>query len=582
MSRVDAASAAAVPGGLDDPGLALRTWAVHSASGLPMLVAIGLPLVQGRVVAPVAYVSIAVAGAALFLLGLGQSMRAARQGRAPGLWHPGYATVTIVLAVPYFVAVVELAASVVVLLFALTLVAGAYANPPAWRLAFGVVVLVCWQLTLALNADLGVGGHWLHAVAGALILSTSMRTVGGLQTAIAVEADQRRASQRRTALLSELLTATGLDSDTVFGAVQAAVRDLGFDVVVVRRVVPGRGELELIVGTGPEDRELFPVVPLDAGVYEGISERGSDLHTTHLLDNGAFAVVVPLLEQRRLRGVVSAVNFGGQVRELVDGTVVPLMRGLGRAVLRAEAYAADRRTIDELVELDRQANDLVATVSHELRTPLTVVQGLGQTLRSRWDDLGLDQRRELVDRLDDNALRLERMVGALLDAAILERGEVVLDVEVVHLADLVAGVVDRLEPMLAGWPLQLDLDPGLLVRGDQRALAHVVEQLLANVVKHTPEGTRVRISTAAADDGRVRVEVSDDGPGIAPEDLPHVSERFYRGGDHLRRSSSGLGLGLALARRVVAAHGANLEVRNDAGVTVSFDLPYARPPDPAR
>lgn len=566
----------------EDPGLALRTWSVHTASALPILVAIGVPLLQRGIEQPVAFTVIAVTGMALFLLGLGQSLQAARRGLAPGLWHPGYALATIALSVPYFVLVVDLAPSLVVLLYALTLVAGAYANPPSWRLGFGATVLACWQLTLLLDAQVGAAVHWLHAVAGALVLATSVQTVSGLQAAIGIEAEQRLAAQRRAALLSELLTATGLDSQAVLGAVQSAVRDLGFDVVVVRRLLPERGELELIVGSAPDGAEPEPVVPLDTGVYRGISATGPDLHTTQVLDNGAFAVVVPIFEQRHLRGVVAAVDLAGQVREVVDGTVVPLMRGLGRAVFRAEAYAADRRTIDELVELDRQANDLVATLSHELRTPLTVVQGLSQTLDSRWQELSAEQRCELVERIDLNALRLEGMVGALLDAAILERGELALELQEVDLSELVAGVTERFAPMLAGWQLELAVEPGLVVRGDPPALASAMEQLLANVVKHTPEGTRVRIAVRAGDRDRVLVEVHDDGPGIAPEDLPHVAERFYRGGDHLHRSSSGLGLGLALARRVVSAHGAHLEVTNDAGVTVSFDLPRVPPSDPGR
>jgi signal transduction histidine kinase len=105
-------------------------------------------------------------------------------------------------------------------------------------------------------------------------------------------------------------------------------------------------------------------------------------------------------------------------------------------------------------------------------------------------------------------------------------------------------------------------------------LEHVVENLLTNVAKHTPQGTAVRLSAERVG-RRVRIEVRDEGPGIAPEDLPHVLDRFYRGGAPTRRTSSGLGLGLALARQIVGAHGGELTVESapGAGTVFRFDLP---------
>lgn len=116
----------------------------------------------------------------------------------------------------------------------------------------------------------------------------------------------------------------------------------------------------------------------------------------------------------------------------------------------------------------------------------------------------------------------------------------------------------------------MQVDPGLW--------QHVLENLLTNVSKHTPTGTRVSIA-ARVIGGRTVIEVADDGPGIDAQDLPHVLDRFYRGGDPNRRSTSGLGLGLALAQEIVQAHGGVLEVESDRGqgTRFSFDVPGGYP-----
>ena len=584
-------------------GSPLTPWVVQAVSAIPVAAVVVLPIVTDGVVDAAWYAAVALVGTALVALGIAHQMRPGRTGRPDPQWHPGYAMACLVLSVPYFAVAVDVAAEVMVLAYATAVVAGAYAMPSAWRLPFGLTAVVAWLTSVALHSSDDAAGLWLHATAALLLVATSTRTSAALAASIAQEAELRQAAERRTALLSELLTAADLDLDVVFGAVRAALEDVGFDGVVVRRVVPGRDDLPLVAGVVPSGYQPIEAVRGDLGVYRGLVAGGGPVQRTgaclgELFDaEGEFAVgvtpdhdrgscddahvvVVPVADAGRLIGTVAAVSSTGEVTESIDDTVVPLMRQLGRAVARAQDFEADERTVEALLEMDRQTQDLVATVSHELRTPLTVVSGLGQTLATRWDTLPDDRRRDLLDRVDANARRLQSMIVSLLDASAIERGELRMDAEVVALRSLVDEVLDRLAPITAVHPVTVAIDPCLEVVADPSSLAHVFENLLANVDKHTPQGTRIAIAAAPCAADRVAVTFDDTGPGIATEDLPHVLERFYRGGDHLQRASSGLGLGLSLVQRVVQYHGSSIEVASPdgGGTSLRFELPLRSPP----
>jgi signal transduction histidine kinase len=213
-------------------------------------------------------------------------------------------------------------------------------------------------------------------------------------------------------------------------------------------------------------------------------------------------------------------------------------------------------------------------VAHELRTPLTVVQGNLQAILDGVYPLEMAQ----VASLYDETRLLTRLVDDLHDLALADAGQLRLERAPVDLAALARSTVDHFAPAASAAGVVLDLEAEEdvpPVEGDAGRLAQVLRNLLANALRHTPAGGRVTVRLERSG-GTVRLQVADTGSGIAPEDLPHVFDRFYRSEKSRGRGTGGAGLGLAIARQLVAAHGGRIEVTSPpgAGTTFTIWLPF--------
>lgn len=231
---------------------------------------------------------------------------------------------------------------------------------------------------------------------------------------------------------------------------------------------------------------------------------------------------------------------------------------------RAEAEAANRAK-----------DEFIAMVSHELRTPLSAILGWARLLRSgQLDEANLTHGLEIVER---NAKAQMQLIDDLLDISRIVAGSLSLDVSSVELASVVKAVVEdaRLAAEDKDIRLEVVLDPDpCLISGDPDRLQQVVRNLLSNAIKFTPKGGRVQLRLKRANT-HAEIIVSDTGIGIEPEFLPHVFERF-RQADSVRKSYSGLGLGLAIARYIVELHGGTIRAESAGkgqGATFTIRLP---------
>jgi two-component system, OmpR family, phosphate regulon sensor histidine kinase PhoR len=212
-----------------------------------------------------------------------------------------------------------------------------------------------------------------------------------------------------------------------------------------------------------------------------------------------------------------------------------------------------------LRQLETVRRDFIANVSHELRTPVTAIHLLVETLQEG----ALGEPREaaqFVDRIGSEVAHLRQMVDELLELSLMEAGERPLRLAPIAVAELVQAA-DRLRPLAEerGVELRFDVAPGMPpIVADSSRLELVVRNLVHNAIKFTPRGGSVTVAAAVADSGQVALEVRDTGVGIAPDSLARVFERFYKADRSRLRDGDGAGLGLAIARHTVEAHGGRI------------------------
>jgi signal transduction histidine kinase len=460
------------------------------------------------------------------------------------------------------------------LLFALVIVVVGFTMADWWRLGLLAWILVTWFVALWWDGLREPDLLLLHVGGGALVATTVVRTANALGHAVASEARARADTEQRAELLARLLRVHTLERDEVLRTVVDGILDAGFDAASLR-VLDG-DDLVLAAGRVPSSVALPERIYREVGlagraVRSGRMEVvvGEDLAEVEVGSSTTGAVAAPLYADDRLEGVITALCFGPEITGSQLQTIELLASLGGRALLRARLYEADEATVSELRRLETHTQDFVSTVSHELRTPLTVVQGLGQMLRARWEDLAPVRRDDLLRRVDANANRLAQMVRSLLDTSAFEEGRIEIRPERIEVGPLIDGVLHRLTTVTASHPVAVDVADDLTVDADRGLLEHVLENLLTNTAKHTPQGTNVHLTARAHPDG-VEITVGDDGPGIPEEDLPHVLDRFYRGGDPSSRPPGGLGLGLALVRQILDAHGSDLHVHSVVGEGTHF------------
>ncbi len=242
-----------------------------------------------------------------------------------------------------------------------------------------------------------------------------------------------------------------------------------------------------------------------------------------------------------------------------------------RAAAFAGGAALALSDVSELQRLGRARRDFVANISHELRTPLTSICLLLESLPG---DSG--QASGALEKIAVEVEALQQLAQELLDLAQIESGRALVRLVPVPVSELVSAPVERLRPQAErkGQQVEVDVSAELVALADEEQVRRAIGNLLHNAIKFTPQGGRVRLRAQAAGDD-VLVEVSDSGPGIPPEDLPRVFERFFRG--DRARAGGGTGLGLAIARHVVEAHGGRIwaesEGRPGKGAVFRFTLP---------
>jgi signal transduction histidine kinase len=276
------------------------------------------------------------------------------------------------------------------------------------------------------------------------------------------------------------------------------------------------------------------------------------------------------------------VNLGRAADELARGRLSARVTVSGNDEMASLARTFNdmaarlEATAEQQQELDMLRRNLIAWAGHDLRTPLASIRAIVEALAD-----GVVDDPETVDRYLSTARReirsLSRLIDDLFELAQIEAGGLRLELAPNSISDLISDTMESFSELAARQRVTLEgsAEPGVdPVKVDAQQIGRVLSNLVGNALRHTPAGGTVRIQARRAAAG-VQVEVHDTGEGIDAQDLPHIFERFYRGDKSRTRATGGAGLGLAIAKGIVEAHGGEIRVESapGQGTTLVFQLP---------
>ena len=367
-------------------------------------------------------------------------------------------------------------------------------------------------------------------------------------------------------------------SDDIRRSAQSALRGTGIDRgsmpapegPVVTAPIQVGGELRGLVVLPP---------PPPGGVLRDVGRLLSLPGTLVLVIATLVAVVVIYAPARRR---LSALEDAAERLGAGDLSVRAPDRGgdeIARVSRAFNRMAGDLAARDEALRAsDRLRRQMLADVSHELKTPLTAMRGYVETLRMPEVALDENRRARYLETIESETLRLDRIVKDLLDLARYENNVVPLDVRVFDVARLFNNVVRRHEHDTSTRHITVssEVEGGAdQILGDPDRIEQVVENLITNAVRHTPEGGRIELRAGMAN-GCAVLSVADSGSGIAPEHLPYVFDRFYKVDPARAAAGAGSGLGLSIAKAIVVRHGGTIAVASAPGSTrFTISLPQA-------
>ena len=286
------------------------------------------------------------------------------------------------------------------------------------------------------------------------------------------------------------------------------------------------------------------------------------------LSNGEAVVGVLVLLPVNLRRI-----FLPEQQKLLDTFLQQIAQAITRVRL---AEQAKKTQLD--MEAERLRNSLLSSISHDLRTPLATIVGSASTLVEEDNALKAEDKLELNRAIYDEAQRMSTLVNNILDMARLDAGAVELNKQWYPLDEIIGVVLTRLQKRLEGRPVTVKLPPGTpMIYVDTVMIEQVLINLLENVLRYTPEKSPVEI-TAEASSFAVEISVADQGPGIPKGFESQLFEKFYR--VRHEAAQSGVGLGLAICRAIIEAHGGSIQAQNrpTGGAVFSFMIPLDHAP----
>lgn len=370
-------------------------------------------------------------------------------------------------------------------------------------------------------------------------------------------------------------TATAADLDAVLATAVTQLRH-SFEADVAILLAP-TGQL----ARNPHPASTLAVDDKEFGVAMWAFDHGRPAGRFTDTLPAAATHFVPLRTPNRVAGVVG-LHLPAH-RPLTFDQEIQLETFINQIALVVERQLLDgaARQSALLQESERLHTTLLNSISHELRTPLATITGAMSILRNHFATTPAHTRQALFDDVNDAASRLNHLVANLLDMSRLDAGRLQLKLDWCVVSDVVGVAVQRLQPHLVHHPLHIDIPADLpLVQMDFVLMEQVLINLLHNAITYTPPSTPIEICATAAQ-GWLNLTIADRGPGIPPDQLEKIFDKFYRVPG---TATGGTGLGLSICRGLVVAHGGTLQAKNrtEGGVAFTIKLPASAVPPPVK
>lgn len=406
--------------------------------------------------------------------------------------------------------------------------------------------------------SVGAGQNWLALLVYTVVMVLVARVVANLHVASAASA-MRATNARQLFELSELLLGERSVDELARTVVDAVRERFGVDGVSLLLASGGRLEVVASAGTEIGHRELDRLRPASHQPVPLATEiSGQRVQTLAMSASGRPVGIL----------VLTGVSADPAVRETLPALANHVALALERAQMREQVRRAEL-----LEEIDRLRHALVGAVSHDLRTPLATIKVASSTLVNPDNHLSIDDTDELHHLIDEQTDRLTRIVNDVLDMTRIQAGVLEPRLAVSCAADLVRSAVSAARPALGDRIVDIQVEAGLpLVQVDHLLIEQVLYNLLDNAQRHAPVGSLISVRVRLFERDRVAVTVGDHGPGVPVSERRSVFDTFAR-----FDTGGRAGLGLAIAKSFVEAHGQEIWVEDEdgGGARFVFTLPVA-------
>ena len=384
-----------------------------------------------------------------------------------------------------------------------------------------------------------------------------------------------QAAYRTKVLLdtNQLLQQASGKNEIAEATAKQIIKLLDRDVVMYLTEEKKLGQLRIFPVDGFEisDRER---ILEERRIAELVLKNNQHAGATTDVFSDAACLYLAIRVNNKVYGVVG-IRIGEAPLDAFENNILLSILGECALALENEKNAREKEEAAVMAKNEQLRANLLRSISHDLRTPLTSISGNASNLLSNGGWFDEETKKQIYTDIYDDAMWLINLVENLLSVTKIEEGRMNLKLSTELIEEIITEALCHVDRKSSEHKIQVKLEEEyMLVRVDARLLIQVIINMVDNAVKYTPKGSEIIIS-AKTEENMVRVEIADNGPGIPDEMKPRVFDMFYSGANRIADSRRSLGLGLALCKSIVVAHGGSIAVRNVVphGTVFSFTLP---------